>query len=1239
MKLLSIFMLMFLLFEVQAQNKEQIIQSFLNQNYSTAGLTKSDVQNWEISSHSFSKQSGVHHVYIQQTYQDIKVSNAVANFAIKDGKVVSMGNRFVAQLDKKINHKQPSLSPQDAVMAATAALNLPMPSNLKVVDAISTHHYIFDNSAVSRERIPAELIYYANDNESLNLCWKVGIYQLDGKHWWNAKIDAQQGVLLDKQDLIIHCNFDHSPFERCDKQHRLSKQLFEYHPQTIQQPDQYTVFAIPAESPSHGNRSIVVNPADSLASPFGWHDTNGTNGAEYTITRGNNVYAYEDVSDNNSPGFSPDGSASLDFNFSYNATAGAAANQSAAITNLFYMNNIMHDVWYQYGFDETSGNFQFNNYGNGGVDNDYVLAEAQDGGGTNNANFATPSDGNNPRMQMYLWTGGGSSQGSYLDVNSPSGIAGPYNATDATFGPGLPTTPITANVVEVVDNTAPANDGCETVTNTTALAGKIALIDRGNCTFSLKVESAQAAGAVAVIIVNNVATAPIQMGGTSNIVNIPSIMISQADGNSIKTQLSSGTVNATISNGGVVNNDKDGDFDNGIIAHEYGHGISTRLCGGANNSSCLQNDEQMGEGWSDWFGLMLTMEPGDLGTDVRGIGTYASGQSTTGTGIRPAPYSTNFAVNGFTYGASNNTGQISQPHGVGFIFATALWDLNWALVNQYGGTPNPDVYRGNGGNNIAMQLVIEALKLQPCSPGMIDGRDAIIQADQLLYNGIHECLIWNAFANRGFGFSASQGSSNSRTDQVEAFDLPPSCLTATAPPVANFNISSLSNCNGVVVFQDSSSSIPQSWDWDFGDGSGDTLQNPTHTYITSGSFTVRLIVSNTIGFDTSFQSINIQLPPSPTAFSDIYLCAGDSATFTANGINTLRWYDINGNLLDTGTTFTTPVLNSNTTYQLENAVLYTSQQVGPQNNNFGGGGYHGTGFTGTVNFTASKGLTILSAYVDAENAGNRTFYLWDDIDGGGTLLQQITVNVPNGQSRASLNFVVPTAGDYSIGASLSASNRLYRNNAGASYPYDINGLISLTGSSAGTDFYYYLYDLEVQENACISPSETVTAFVNDADFSYVDNNGLYSFTDASTGATSWLWDFGDGNTSNLQNPNHSYASTGNFTVSLTINNGLCTTTQTVNVVVVSINSISQEAMQLKLYPNPADEMTVLSLNKSLADDLSISLQSVDGKVLKRLRLMKGANSIEINTADLPAAVYLMNCQNATINQTIKLVID
>ena len=72
-----------------------------------------------------------------------------------------------------------------------------------------------------------------------------------------------------------------------------------------------------------------------------------------------------------------------------------------------------------------------------------------------------------------------------------------------------------------------------------------------------------------------------------------------------------------------------------------------------------------------------------------------------------------------------------------------------------------------------MNLVMQGLKLQPCSPGFVDGRDAILQADQLLYGGANQCLIWNAFAARGLGYSASQGSTNSRTDQTQAFNLPP----------------------------------------------------------------------------------------------------------------------------------------------------------------------------------------------------------------------------------------------------------------------------------------------------------------------------------------------------------------------------------------------------------------------------------------------------------------------------------
>ena len=99
----------------------------------------------------------------------------------------------------------------------------------------------------------------------------------------------------------------------------------------------------------------------------------------------------------------------------------------------------------------------------------------------------------------------------------------------------------------------------------------------------------------------------------------------------------------------------DGSLDNGIIAHEYGHGISTRLTGGRANSSCLNNDEQMGEGWSDFFGLVRTIEAGDQGTDPRGIGTYVLGQPVTGAGIRPAPYSTSFGVHNYTYASVNST--------------------------------------------------------------------------------------------------------------------------------------------------------------------------------------------------------------------------------------------------------------------------------------------------------------------------------------------------------------------------------------------------------------------------------------------------------------------------------------------------------------------------------------------------------------------------------------------------------
>lgn len=752
---------------LRAQDAETVVREHLSANRAALGLTTKDVEHVVVTDRSTSAQSGTTFIYIQQTAHGLPVHNAVANFAVRDGRVVHAGDRLIRDVAGKAGAATPGLDASQAVLAATAQLGQTATGDAHVLRVREDGALELDPAGIALDPIKARLIYQPIADGRVLLAWDLTIRSVNGHDHWHLGVDAFSGAILRNNNYVVECAFPTEGMSAMDDAMTCSPAAAA----PLPAPDGYRVYAVPVESPNHGGRSLAVDPADATASPFGWHDTDGSAGAEHTITRGNNVLASEDFDDNNQPGYSPDGGTSLEFDFPIDLMVNPDGYLDASITNLFYWNNILHDVLHHYGFDAQSGNFQDNTYGQGGLGGDHVIAEGQDGGGTNNANFASPPDGENGRMQMYNWTNGTPSTDN-LTVNSPQGIAGVYTAPEAGFGPGAPGSPVTADVVLVADATAPESDGCEALMNAAELSGKIALIDRGNCTFVIKVQAAQDAGAVGVIMVNNVAGAPITMGGTASTITIPAVMISQADGALIRDLLDDGPVNATIQN---PNNERDGCLDNVVIAHEYGHGLSIRLTGGAGNSDCLDNAEQMGEGWSDWLGLMLTIEPDDQGDDGRGIGTFAQGQPVTGVGIRPARYSTNFAMNNYTYSATNNTGSISAPHGIGFVWCTMLWDMSWDLIDAYGF--DPDLHNGNGGNNIAMHLVVEALKLQPCLPGFVDGRDAILAADELLYDGFHHCLIWQAFARRGLGASANQGSSDSRTDQVQAFDLPVECMS------------------------------------------------------------------------------------------------------------------------------------------------------------------------------------------------------------------------------------------------------------------------------------------------------------------------------------------------------------------------------------------------------------------------------------------------------------------------------
>lgn len=539
---------------------------------------------------------------------------------------------------------------------------------------------------------------------------------------------------------------------------------------------QYKAFDFPIESPLYGSPSLLTSPADSMASPFGWHDVNGVSGAEYTITRGNNVYASEDANADNQPGYSPS-SNTLDFQYSFDLSMiNPSQYQDFAITNLFVINNRLHDILWHYEFDEASGNFQEKNYSGAGKGNDAVQADAQDGSGTNNANFSTPPDGSDPRMQMFVWDGGGGS-GATLQVES-SGDRYRVGIQANTWGKAIDDQPIVGKLVWVEDGTSQSRQGCATLDNGPDLSGNIAAIMRGGCTFAQKVYKAQREGAIAAVIFDTSVADQIITMASDNTTQARNTTISAAflkysHANIIKALMNNGDVEIRLFDSSAYEPMTDSDLEMGVIAHEFGHGVSNRLTCGPSNSNGLSNNEQMGEGWSDFLALAFTHEQGDVGSDPRGIGNWLINEDRNGGGIRTYPYSTNMSINPHTYQniAKAASGIQTEVHYLGEVWCAMLWDMYWEFVDEYG--YDSDLSYGTGGNNMAIQLVIDAMKLQPCNPGFVDGRDALLEADDARYGGKHADLIWKAFARRGLGYSAAQGNPNNTADGEEAFDLPP----------------------------------------------------------------------------------------------------------------------------------------------------------------------------------------------------------------------------------------------------------------------------------------------------------------------------------------------------------------------------------------------------------------------------------------------------------------------------------
>ena len=504
-----------------------------------------------------------------------------------------------------------------------------------------------------------------------------------------------------------------------------------------------------------------------------------------TETRGNNVDAYADLvaPDNYNAGdLRPTVTAPgvFDRSMLLDIQPNANAEQiAAATTNLFFVNNWLHDWYYDAGFNEVSGNAQTNNFGRGGLGNDAIRAQAQDYGGTNNANMSTPADGASPRMQMYLFSG---PRNARLTANTPASVAGNY-AVGVAAGFGPQTFDVTGDVVvaqDAADASGPSTtDACTALTNAADVAGKIALVDRGTCAFTIKVQNAQTAGAIGVIVADNAAGAVTDLGGTATGITIPTLRITLADGN--KLRAASG-LNVRLFRGTTIN--LDGTVDNFIVAHEWGHYISNRLIG---NAAGLVNNQgrAMGEGWGDFTGLLMVTRPEDINvpSNANWTGVYGPAEfATRGIspdaaffGIRRGGYSVDMTKNALSFrhimdGVPLPTttpfapgGVNSQVHNSGEVWATMLWECYVALLRAHPFAEAQDRMKS---------YLVNGYKMTPVAPTYLEARDAVLAAAYANDAADGERL-WAAFARRGAGVGAVAPDrySTNHAGVVESFAL------------------------------------------------------------------------------------------------------------------------------------------------------------------------------------------------------------------------------------------------------------------------------------------------------------------------------------------------------------------------------------------------------------------------------------------------------------------------------------
>ncbi|HPX76365.1 MAG TPA: M4 family metallopeptidase [Bacteroidales bacterium] len=304
----------------------------------------------------------------------------------------------------------------------------------------------------------------------------------------------------------------------------------------------------------------------------------------------------------------------------------------------------------------------------------------------------------------------------------------------------------------------------------------------------------------------------------------------------------------------------------------------------------------------------------------------------------------------------------------------------------------------------------------------------------------------------------------------EGFKIQYDCINATNPPTPYFSAINTYSCDGYIEFVDNSINYPQTYEWDFGDGNFSNEQNPTHKYLSSGIYTVKLRVENENGSQilTKTDYITIDLPEASQLVPLENVCIDQAFVINQNVEGELNWFDSleSTNAIFTGNTWQHEAISEPVTYWVEEFFESENYYVGSNNSNSNGGYFGNPSYIHYLIFDAYKPFKLRTVKVNAQESGDRFIALRTSTQ---EIIAQKSVYCIDGTQIITLNFDVPIGYDLQL-VGLGAPD-LFRNSSNVNYPYEIEDIVSIKASSAGTEpynYYYYFYNWKIQTYDCTS---------------------------------------------------------------------------------------------------------------------------------------------------------------------------